>query len=202
MGMRIKSKYKIARRLGPIYEKTQTQKFANRAASGKVKRSFGPKTEFAKSLLEKQRARFTYGVNERQFKKYVLESLSGKKVKPEEALYSRMEMRLDNAVYRIGFAPTRLAGRQMVSHGHIAVNGKRLNIPSAQVSANDKISIMPSRRKLKNFENLAEKIAEKPTTSWLKLDIKKMEAVVFGAPKYNPAETAFDISSILDFYRR
>jgi small subunit ribosomal protein S4 len=201
MGIRIKSKYKIAKRLGPIFEKTQTQKFASRVGLAS-RGSFGLKTEFGRALLEKQKARFTYGVNERQFKKYILESLSQKKVKPEEAMYIFLETRLDNVVYRMGLAPTRLAARQMVSHGHISVNNKRLNIPSAQVVLNDKISIMPSSRKLKLFENITEKLSERQVPSWIKFDVKKIEGVVSGLPKYNTQEAGFDMLTILDFYRR
>ena len=135
-------KYKIARRLGAnIFEKTQTAKFAMRAERKGGKGPYRPKGEYAIAMLEKQKVRYTYGIMERQFKKYVKEAVAKKGVNTVQALFERLETRLDNVVYRLGIAPTRAAARQMVCHGHILVNGKRTNVPSQTVFVKDIISV-------------------------------------------------------------
>ncbi len=201
--MLIGPRYKIARRLGAgIFEKTSTQKFLFRQGEKSKARPRG-KSDFSAQLLEKQKARFTYGVNERQFAKYVNESLEKKGVKADETLYSRLERRLDNAVYRLGLVSSRQAGRQMVSHGHILVNGKRVTVPSFNVVEGDKITIAERSQKKALFSSLAERMKGRPQIpSWLKFDIEKKEAVVQGAPKMQRHELIFDIGAILEFYRR
>lgn len=205
--MKIKSKYKIARRLGPaVFEKTQTQKYALR--NGTKKGGFGgesrPKmlTDFGKALLEKQKARFTYIMNERQFSRYAEEAIAEKKKKPEDSMFEQLEMRLDNVVSRLGFAKTRLSARQVVSHGHITVNKKRVSIPSYKVAVGDVISIMPRSQKSKLFESLAERSKEQFIPQWLTFDLEKLEGKVVGTPKFTQSENAFDMPTILDFYKR
>ncbi|MFA6226996.1 MAG: 30S ribosomal protein S4 [Candidatus Paceibacterota bacterium] len=196
-------RYKIARRLGPsIFEKTQSQKFALR----NQKKDFAPKgrakSDFGMQLIEKQKARFTYGIGERQFKNYVKNAGSQKATNINEALVQSLEKRLDNVVYRLGFAKTRQASRQMVNHGHIDVNGKRHSIPSFQVKIGDVITIRESSKAKPIFKDLNEKLKEARVPSWLALDVIKKEAKVQGAPKINPAEFSFDISAIFQYYSR
>ncbi|MBX4209376.1 30S ribosomal protein S4 [Candidatus Parcubacteria bacterium] len=198
-------KYKIARRLGAnIYEKTQTAKFALRAerkgAAGKG--SYRPKGEYATAMLEKQKVRYTYGVLERQFKKYVKESVAKKGVNTVQALFERLETRLDNIVYRLGMAPTRLAARQMVSHGHILVNGKRTNVPSQAISLGDKVSIRPASLKKTIFKDIDEKLSKVAVPSWLSYDADKKTADVTGMPKHNPSELLFNLGQVIEFYSR
>src|SRR5262249_14892440 len=130
--MKTVSKYKLAKRLGAsIFEKTQSQKFAiaaERSAKNK-KRSRGA-SEFGKQLLEKQKVRVTYGISERQFSNYIEDAMASKAGAPAEMLHRALELRLDNVCYRLGLASTRRAARQMVSHGHITVNGVKTTIPS------------------------------------------------------------------------
>ena len=202
--MHIKSKYKIARRLGPaVFEKTQTQKFASRYQGGK--KIFGkgrPTSEFGKALLEKQKARYTYLINERQFKNYANKAIAEHKKKPEESLYESLENRLDNVVCRLGLTSTRLAARQAVNHGHIAVDGKRLNIPSYKVSIGEVISVMQRSQKSKLFAEVVERAKEYNLPKWLSFDAGKMEGKVVSTPQFSPAELHFDILTILDFYKR
>ncbi len=109
--MKIGPKFKIAKRLGPIFEKTQTQKFAlaqERAEKNKKRGRGRGGTEFGKQLLEKQKIRLTYGITEKQFGNYVKEAMTIKDVTPAEALHRFLELRLDNVVYRLGLAPTLL----------------------------------------------------------------------------------------------
>lgn len=199
-----KPKYKIARRLGPgIFEKTQTQKFALREGRRKESRERPrPKSDFGLQMLEKQKARYSYGIGERQFAKYVAEALAKKTTKTDELLYERLETRLDNVVYRLHLAPTRQASRQMVSHGHITVNDVRITIPSYNVKLGDKVKIREASAKKILFANLAEKLKDGMPPSWLKFDAEKRAGEVQGKPKLVKSELVFDIAAILEFYRR
>ena len=203
--MKIGPKYKIARRLGaPIFDKTQSPKFAiSEARRGKPKDSkhARQKTDFGAQLIEKQKARFTYGVNERQFAKYVREAGERKGAKPTEELYRRLESRLDNAVYRLGFVNSRSFARQMVSHGHIQVNGRRTNIPSYELHVGDKISIHPGSAKKPLFATLDEKLKTITPPSWMKFNSEKKEAEVQGAPK-TANDIQFSLGAIFEFYSR
>ncbi len=200
--MIIKSKYKIARRLGaPIFEKTQTAKYALRLER-KEKGAWRPKTDFGLAMLEKQKARFTYGMGERQFSKYVREAVAKKGVNSIQLLFKKLEFRLDNVVYRLGFAPTRLAARQMVSHGHIMVGGSRVGIPSYEVKVGEIVSIRPGSVGKPLFKTLDEKMKEVKIPEWLSYDAEKKEAKVTGVPKYEPRDNHFDIKTVLEFYSR
>src|SRR5262245_8692490 len=129
--MKIGPKYKIAKRLGaPVFEKTQTQKFAlseARKAKNVRKKRGGAASDYSKQLTEKQKMRYTYGITEKQLRRYVDEAAATGH-QPIALLIARLESRLDNVVYRLGLAPTRLGARQMVSHGHVTVNGRKLTI--------------------------------------------------------------------------
>lgn len=196
-------KYKIARRLGAnIFEKTQTQKFALRQErKAGNKKSYRPKGEFALALIEKQKARLSYGVSERQFKKYVKESLD-KKGATIQALFERLETRLDNVVYRLGLASTRQAGRQMTAHGHILVNGKRTNVPSYAVSMGDKVSIRLASQKKPLFSATDEKLKTVALPSWISYDADKKIATIEGMPKYSQKDHLFNLGQVIEFYSR
>lgn len=200
-------KYKIARRLGAnIFEKTQTAKFALRAerkaASNKGKGGYRPKGEYAVAMLEKQKVRYTYGVLERQFKKYVKESVAKKGINTVQALYERLEMRLDNIVYRLGLASTRSAARQMVAHGHILVDGKRTNVPSQTIFVGEKIMVRGASLKKPLFKDLDEKMKKVAIPSWLSYDHDKKVAEVTGTPKHSPSEVLFNLGQVIEFYSR
>ncbi len=203
----IKSKFKIAKRLGAgIFEKTQTQKFAlseARSAMSK-KRARGPRggSDYGRQLLEKQKVRFTYGLSERQLSNYAEAAFAEKD--PSKALHKALEMRADNAVYRAGFASTRRAARQAVSHGHITVNGKRTTTPSYKVKKGDIISIREGSRRSPLFAVLTEVKEEgvRAIPSWLKVDMPQMSAQVTGEPQYNPVEVGLDYPTVFEFYSR
>ncbi len=198
-------KYKKARRLGPaVFDKTQTQKFVlSEGRRGKPKDAKHPrqKTDYGNQMLEKQKARVTYGVKERQFVKYVRESMAKKGAKPQDELYARLEKRLDNIIYRLGFAPTRQASRQMVAHGHIVLNGKKVTIPSYLVSEGEKIAIREGSKKSMLFATLDEKLKTVAIPAWLKINIEKKEAEVQGIPKPDTG-VPFSLASIIEFYSR
>lgn len=197
------SRYKIARRLGPsVFDKTQTQKYAARAAARDVKKVKRAGSDFGLQLIEKQRAKVTYGLGERQFKNLVEKVQAKKGTDINEALVQGLEARLDNVVYRLGFASTRQAARQMVSHGHIDVNGKRNTIPSRAMSVGDVITIRESSAKKPLFKDLEEKLKEAKIPSWLTLNKDKKEAKVQGLPKIPANELSFDVSQIFQYYSR
>ncbi len=114
----------------------------------------------------------------------------------------RLESRLDNVVYRLGLAKTRRFARQMVSHGHIVVNGKKLTIPSHKIKVGDIISVREGSKGSGLFVGIAESHESVAVPSWLSMDIKKLTASVNSLPVYNPAETLFDPEQVMEFYSR
>ncbi|PIP87262.1 30S ribosomal protein S4 [Candidatus Campbellbacteria bacterium CG22_combo_CG10-13_8_21_14_all_36_13] len=202
--MRIGPKYKIARRLGtPVFEKTQTEKFVTREAR-RAKNSRGkrprPKTGFGAQLLEKQKARYTYNIAEKQFAKYVKESLE-KKGNPSDMLYAALESRLDNVVYRAGFAGTRQMARQLVSHGHILVNGKKTNIPSHATKEGDIVSVREGSKNKKPFEVFASKENDS-SPKWISVDTKKGTAKVGKVDPYDSTVNNFNLTTVIEYYSR
>ena len=202
--MIIGPKYKIARRLGaPIFEKTQTQKYALHLERKGKKRGFSKaKSEYGIQMNEKQKARFTYGLSERQFSNYVKEALLKKTPNTSQTIFEFLELRLDNVLYRLGFSSTRLGSRQIVSHGHIMVNGRKVNTPSKRVEDGDKIEITPRSLRKAIFENLDDKIKNVVIPSWIKFDPIKKIAEIQGKPQILKTENMFDLNAVIEFYSR
>lgn len=201
--MKIGPKYKIARRLGaPVFEKTQTPKYTLSLARKEKssKRSKRPASEFGQELLEKQKARYTYGMSERQFGNYAGRALGAKD--PVQKLFSMLETRLDNALYRAGFAKTRAQARQAASHGHALVNGKRVTIPSILLKKGDKVSIRQGSVSSPLFAEVEERMKTVTVPAWLKVDPALREATVEGEPVYVPQEHVFDLGTVIEFYNR
>lgn len=206
--MKIGPKFKIARRLGAsVFDKTQTQKFALSTERRGMKprgRGRGP-TEYGKQLLEKQKVRMTYNLTERQFSKYVSEAMkthASDALTPADVLHRTLELRLDNIIYRMGIAPTRQAARQMVSHGHITVNGRKTSIPSRHITMTDKIGVREGSRSSTLFLNLEERMAERTLPSWLSWNGKNMEGGIETMPSTEAASPAGDLGVVLSFYSR
>ncbi|MCD8494632.1 MAG: 30S ribosomal protein S4 [Candidatus Pacebacteria bacterium] len=192
-------KFKIARRLGAgIYEKTQGQKFL--LSQAKKDKNLGrPKrvSDYGRQLIEKQKVRFMYGVREKQFRNYVEKALAQKSAStPAMRLFILLESRLDNVVYRLGLAPTRGAARQMTSHGHIMVNGKRSKVPSQLIKKDDIITI---REGSKDSVMFAE-IKEGQVPQWLVWDNTKKQGKVTGIPA--TPDAMLDFQSVIEFYSR
>ena len=202
----IKSKYKIAKRLrAGIFEKTQTQKFALSEARTPPKRTRGGRgggSDYGRQLLEKQRVRFTYGISEKQLSNYA--QVAYAEPDPSTSLHRSLEMRADCATYRAGFAPTRRASRQMVSHGHITINGKRITTPSYRVRVGDVIGVREGSKTSPLFTILKEKNEEgaRPVSKWLQVDTDQLKAEVIGEPTYNTIETGLDYPTVFEFYSR
>lgn len=197
-------KYKIARRLGaPIFEKTQTQKYAlHLERRGKTRGFSKPKTEYGLQMTEKQKARFIYGLGEKQFANYVKEALLRKSAKTPQTIFEYLELRLDNVIYRMGFAPTRSAARQMVSHGHISVNGRRVTTPSRRMQIGDKVEIAARSINKPLFATLDERMKNVTVPSWIKVDAVKRTAEIQGMPVYVKSENMFDLNTVIEFYSR
>lgn len=202
--MKIGPKYKIAKRLGAsVFEKTQTQKFAiaaERSAMNKKGRRGG--SEFGRQLLEKQKVRISYGLSEKQFSNYVKEAMEASDTTPADLLHRLLEIRLDNVVYRLGLASTRRAARQMVSHGHVTVNGVRTTVPSRRVRLTDRIAVREGSKSAALFAGFADKFMERPLPSWLSWNPKTMEGGVSALPNAESASPAGDLPSVLSFYSR
>lgn len=201
--MKIGPKYKIARRLGaPVFEKTQTQKFAI-SQERRGKKGFGKmKTEFGIQLNEKQKARFVYVLAEKQFRNYVKSSLDKKSANPAETLFQALESRLDNVAYRSGFAPTRLGAKQVVSHGHLALNGRRVTNPSITVRIGDKVSINKRSESKPLFATLDARLKDLTLPAWIKFDHSKKIAEIVSKQSYVKTENLFDLNTVIEFYSR
>ena len=203
--MIIKTKYKLCRRLGVgIFEKCQTQKFTlseTRKSSNKRLKRKKMVSEYGSQLLEKQKLRFAYGIREKQLSRYVKEATSKKNANIAENLYIRLETRLDNVIYRMELSPTRAMARQIVSHGHILLNGKKVKIPSCQVRVGDQISIRKGSENKMIFADLKEKNKNAISVNWLNFNLSKKEGKIVGLPKLENQEI-FDFKSIIEFYGR
>lgn len=201
--MKIGPKYKIAKRLGAsVFEKTQTQKFALAQERRFQKRRGRGPTEFGKQLLEKQKVRITYGLSERQFSNYVREAMGTHGVVPAEELHRLLELRLDNVIYRLGLASTRRAARQMVSHGHVTVNGTKTTIPSRRVHIGDRLAVREGSKSSVMFEGFGAKFMERQLPSWLTFNPKTMEGGIQEMPTMASADPAGDLAAVLSFYSR
>lgn len=200
--MKLGPKYKIARRLGaPIFEKTQTAKF--KASIGeKDKRRGGPKSEFAKQLLEKQKVRFSYGISEKQFSRYVKDVIESKTHQPALKLFEKLETRLDNLVWRLGLVPTRRFARQVVSHGHITVNGRKVTVPSFMVKPGDQIGIRAGSAANKIFSTADERMKDANVPTWVTWNTEKKTGSLLRLPTLEGQDLLFDLGAVLEFYKR
>lgn len=202
--MKFGPKYKICKRVGDrVFGKCQNPNFEMTPAGRGGKKRGGRKSrsEYGQQLTEKQKVRYTYGMAERQFANYVKRASKAKE-NPAEKLYEWLERRLDNVVYRAGLAQTRTQARQVVSHGHMEVNGRRVNIPSYIVKEGDVITLREKSKQSPLFTSVAERLEGAQLPAWLTFDPKKFEAQVKGLPKLEMAETTFNLKSVIEFYSR
>lgn len=158
-------------------------------------------TNYGKQLMQKQKAKRMYGLREKQFHIY-FEKAFNKVGKTGELLFGFLENRLDNTIYRLGFVKSRSQAKQMVGHGHIEVNGKKVNIPSYQVKIGDIVSIRERSMKLPAFQALKENLGKKETVSWISLDKKELKGKITGAPKLQDVALNVDWQSIVEFYSK
>jgi len=152
-------------------------------------------------LREKQKARFTYGILERQFKK-IFQLAEKQAGITGDNLLVLLERRLDNVVYRLGFADSRSQARQLVQHGHITLNGKKDNIPSTLVKEGDTISWREGSKKTEYYKILAESIEAKDILSWLSLDKQSMVGQMITLPTPDQIGAKFDGKAVIEYYSR
>jgi small subunit ribosomal protein S4 len=165
------------------------------------RRGRGGASDRGLQLRAKQRLRFSYGVLERQFRRFFEEA----KKRPGatgETLLILLERRLDNVVYRLGFADSHAQARQVVGHGHIMVNGRRTNIPSFLVKSGDVIKWCEPSKKTEYYKRLAEGIEGKFIPNWLSLDKESMTGRVLNVPGKDDLEAKFDMKAVVEYYSR
>lgn len=204
MGRYIGPKNKIARRFGVnLGLKTNPAKVSRRLTQMPgvhgPKKHLGGGSSYGKQLTEKQKAKYTYGVRERQFSRYVEEAtkMSGNS---GTNLQRILELRLDNVIYRLGVADTRAQARQMVTHGMFDVNGKKLDVPSHLLSVGDVVSIREIKAKKKIFETLTEKLSKVAVQGWLSLDSVKKSGKILNLPTEKDFDKNFDVKLIIEYY--
>lgn len=156
---------------------------------------------YAKQLLEKQKVKISYLINEAKMKKYI--NLAKKSKKPAaEGLIELLERRLDNVVWRAGYVPAKTTARQLVAHGHFLVNGKRMKSPSYLVKEGDVITIRPQSLKIKNFNDLGQRLKFYKPPSWLAINPNNFETKVLKLPSASEIVHNFNLNLVIDFYSR
>ncbi|MEN9852440.1 MAG: hypothetical protein RI996_383 [Candidatus Parcubacteria bacterium] len=187
---------------------------SGREKDGFVKRPYPPgildsqrkhksnRTEFGSQLKAKQIVRISYGLREKQFSGYVLKAMDSKDktTTPAERVFKTLESRLDNVVYRSGLAHVRALARQIVAHGHITVNGKRVLSASYQVKPGDIVGIREGSKKSALFTHSHDKLKGYKTPAWMKLDSDKLQITITGTA--TEIEPIFDLASVIEFYSR
>jgi len=158
-------------------------------------------SDYGLQLREKQKARRLYGVFERQFRRYFREAQRRKGLTGINLLII-LEGRLDNVIYRLGFASSRAQARQLISHGHFDINGRKTNIPSYQVSGNDIIAVREKSQKLDYFKAIVQNGDGTRVPEWLSLDLKNMTAKVLNEPTREHIDVTLNEQLIVEFYSR
>lgn len=208
MGKNLSPKCKQCRRVGEkLFLKGER---CNLPSCAMVKRNFppgfhGPKgrkrqTDYGLQLNEKQKAKKTYNILEKQFR-LTFETAKKHKGNTSENLMMLLEARLDNAVFRLGFASSRNQARQLISHGHILVNGKKVNIPSFQIKTGDVVKIK-NIKKINILKNLSEKLEKYTAPSWVFLEAKELSGKILHLPTSKEINTNINSQMIVEFYSR
>lgn len=160
------------------------------------------RSEYGMQLAVKQKVKRMYGILEKQFKKH-FDEIKGKKGITGDLLLTRLEMRLDNIVFRIGLAGSRSLARQLVNHGLINVDGKKVTIPSFEVKAGQIVGMNPNKKEKNYFKNLDQILKNKKDfPSWISFDNSKVEGKVLGAPQINDIGVKIDAQVIVEYYSR
>ena len=205
----------MARELQPIVKLSKREGYAlhpkaHKALAKKAtpptkggRNSRGKASQYAIQLREKQKVKRIYGLLERQFRKLMQEA-SRKQGQSGTQLLLFLEQRLDNVIYRSGFAVSRRAARQLVSHGHFNLNGKRVDIPSIRVSQGDEIIVRDASKKTHYFTNIDEVSpgGQENEASWLKVDRKKLAVTVKALPTRDDVEQDINEQLIVEYYSR
>ncbi len=202
----------MARHTGPKIKQSRKfgQAFTKKAEKYLAKRNYRPGqhgqnpqriSEFGMQLREKQKAKIIYGLMEKQFRRYY-ETASKKVGVTGDALLQLLEFRLDNIVFRMGFAQTRPQARQLVSHGFFEVNGGKVNIPSYQVKVGDEIKVREVKKKSGYMTALTPVLAKATTPEWLNLEAKNMVGKVLSKPSRDQLDSSLNTQLIVEYYSR
>lgn len=194
---------KLSRRLGIVLGK---EKYVRRrqyppGVHGPKQGSHRRISGYGEQLLEKQKAKAVYGLLEKQFRK-CFEKASQHKGNTSEFMIQLLEQRLDNVIYRLGFAKTRKQARQLVSHGFVLVNDALVDIPSYSVSVGDVISVKENKKSKGIVKAMAEFHKENQVPKWLTSDMSTLKGKVTGEPQMDDVEKVFDPRLIVEFYSR
>lgn len=163
----------------------------------------GKQSLYATQLREKQKVRRTYGLLEKQFAR-LMSDANRSKGKSGEVLLQLLERRLDNVIYRAGLSTSRRGARQLVTHGHFMLNGRRVDIPSIRVNVGDEITVRPKSTKSEYFvriDDVVKNTSQLPL-SWLKSDVKKLKVTITGIPARTEAEPDINEQLIVEYYSR
>jgi len=194
---------KVSRRLGvalsPKAEKYMSRRPYAPGQHGQSRR--GKVSEYALQLREKQKMKYIYGVLERQFRNYFKKAVAQRGVTGDN-LVKLLERRLDNAVYRSGFAPSRAAARQLVSHCHIRVNGKKVNIASFQMKPGDIIDFRPKSQNMDAVRNSLNKTPDSQIPSWIQVDKANMKSVFLNVPERVDVQEPFNEQLVVELYSK
>ena len=173
----------------------------NKKSNRQPKRQRRNESEYGRQLREKQKAKFIYGVLEKQFRGYYdkakkVEGITG------DNLMTILESRLDNVIFRLGFARTRKEARQTVRHGHITVNGHRVDIPSYQVKAGDVVAVAPKYKDLLPIKEALISSEHVAVPAWLEVDIEKLQGTVLQLPVRDQIDLDIDAQLIVELYSK
>ncbi len=203
----------MARDLTPIVKQSRREKFAlaNKAHKIMARRHgipgqhgdkpSGKGSLYLTQLREKQKVRRLYGLMEKQFAN-LMDLATRQGGMAGENLIKLLESRIDNVVFRAGYANSRRAARQLVSHGHFLLNGRRVDIPSQRLKVGDALSVRPKSAKNAYFQSLADLNTEKRPISWLSSDLKKMTVAITGEPVRAEIEDGINEQLIVEYYSR
>lgn len=158
-------------------------------------------SDFQRQLREKQKMRRIYGVMERQFRRYYERALKRRGM-TGQALLQTLEQRLDNVVYRLGYAASRNQARQLVTHGHFNVNGRRTDIPSTLVRPGDTVEVREGSRSRTYFKDLAPEAEARTVPSWLDRDLESLEGKVLQLPEREEIDSALNEQLVVEYYSR
>jgi small subunit ribosomal protein S4 len=166
-----------------------------------IRKRRAKKSDRGLQLQEKQKARYSYGLLERQFRKFFAEAKRLPGITGENLLIL-LERRLDNVVYRLGFASSRSQARQLVRHGHFLLNGRKTDIPSCLVKPGDAITWRESSTKTEYYKALVQEIEGRTVPGWLALDKEKLAGRIVNLPTGEDIEVKFDEKAIVEYYSR
>ena len=173
----------------------------NKKSNRQPKRQRRQESEYGRQLREKQKAKFIYGVLEKQFRSYYVKALKFEGITGDN-LMTILETRLDNVVFRLGFARTRKEARQTVRHGHITVNGKRVDIPSYRVKSGDVVAVAAKYKDLLPIKEALISSEHMAVPAWLEVDIEKLQGNVLQLPSRDQIDLDIDAQLIVELYSK